>query len=76
MGGLYAILTMAAGQRTRELAIRVALGTREASLRWVVLAEAFRLVAAGRSSAAPPTPLLASRLHKVTRINADYFGDE
>ena len=47
MGGLYAVLTMTVSQRTRELAIRVALGTRETSLRWMVLAEGLPLVAAG-----------------------------
>ena len=53
MGGLYAVLTMAVGQRTRELAIRVAIGAREASVRWMVLAEGLRLVAAGHSSDSP-----------------------
>ena len=42
MGGRYAVLTMAVGQRTRELASRVALGAREASVRWMVLAEGAR----------------------------------
>ena len=37
MGGLYGVLMLAVGQRTRELAIRVALGAREASVRWIVL---------------------------------------
>ena len=64
MGGLYAVLTMAVGQRTRELAIRVALGAREASLRWMVLAEGLRLVAVGAlvglGVAVPLTRLLES----------------
>ena len=48
MGGLYAVLTMVVGQRTRELAIRVALGARETSVRWMVLAEGMWLVRRGR----------------------------
>ena len=50
MGGLYAVLTMAVGQRTRELAIRVALGASEVSLRWMVLAQGLRRRAAERVS--------------------------
>ena len=69
MGGLYAVLTMAVGQRTRELAIRVALGAREASLRWMVLAEGLRLVAVGAlvglAAAVPLTRLLESQLHGI-----------
>ena len=47
MGGLYAVLTTAVSRRTRELAIRVALAAREASLRWMVLAEGLRVAASG-----------------------------
>ena len=69
MGGLYAVLTMAVGQRTRELAIRVALGAREASVRWMVLAEGLRLVAAGAlvglAVAVPLTRLLESQLYGI-----------
>ena len=47
MSRLYGVLTLAIGQRTRELAIRVALGAREASVRWEVLVQGMRLVAIG-----------------------------
>ena len=74
MGGLYAVLTMAVGQRTRELAIRVALGAREISLRWMVLAEGLRLVAAGALVgllvAVPLTRLLESQLYGIASRDA------
>ena len=74
MGGLYAVLTMAVGQRTRELAIRVALGAREVSLRRMVLAEGLRLVAAGALmglvAAVPLTRLLESQLYGVAPHDA------
>jgi predicted permease len=74
MGGLYAVLTMAVGQRTRELAIRVALGAREASLRWMVLAEGLRLVAAGALVGlvvtVPLTRLLESQLYGIAPHDA------
>ena len=74
MGGLYAVLTMVVGQRTRELAIRVALGAREASVRWMVLAEGLRLVAAGAligfAAAVPLMPLLASQLYGIAPHDA------
>ena len=74
MGGLYALLTMAVGQRTRELAIRVALGAREASVRRMVLAEGLRLVAAGTlvgfAAAVLLTPLLASQLYGIAPHDA------
>ena len=65
---------MAVGQRTRELAIRVALGAREVSLRWMVLAEGLRLVAAGALVglvvAVPLTRLLESQLYGVAAHDA------
>ena len=74
MGGLYAVLTMTVSQRTRELAIRVALGAREASLRWMVLAEGPPLVAAGALVglvvAVPLMRLLASQLYGVAPHDA------
>ena len=74
MGGLYAVLTMAVGQRTRELAIRVALGARAVSLRWMVLAEGLRLVAAGALVglvvAVPLTRLLESQLYGIASHDA------
>ena len=74
MGGLYAVLTMAVGQRTRELAIRVALGAREVSLRWMVLAQGLRLVAVGAlvglGVAVPLTRLLESQLYGIAPHDA------
>ena len=74
MGGLYAVLTMVVGQRTRELAIRVALGARETSVRWMVLAEGMRLVAAGAliglAAAVPLMRLLESQLYGIAPHDA------
>ena len=74
MGGLYAVLTMAVGQRTRELAIRVALGAREASVRWMVLAEGLGLVVAGTlvglAAAVPLMRLLESQLYGIVPHDA------
>ena len=83
MGGLYAVLTMAVGQRTRELAIRVALGANEVSLRWMVLAQGLRLVAVGAlvglGVAVPLTRLLEGQLygiapHDVATLAAGLVG--
>ena len=74
MGGLYAVLTMAVAQRTRELAIRVALGASEVSLRWMVLAQGLRLVAVGAlvglGVAVPLTRLLESQLYGIAPHDA------
>ena len=47
MAGLHGVLMMVVVQRTRELAIRVALGARRNRVRWMVLGQGLRLVAAG-----------------------------
>ncbi len=74
MGGLYAVLTMTVGQRTRELAIRMALGAREVSVRRMVLTEGLRLVAVGAlvglAAAVPLTRLLESQLYGIAPHDA------
>lgn len=76
-------MMLAIAQRTRELAIRVALGAREASLRWMVLVHGMRLVAAGAlvglAAAVPLMALLASHLygvapHDVTTLGVSLIG--
>lgn len=45
--GLYGILAYSVSRRTREIGIRMALGSSSGSVLWMVAAEALRLVAAG-----------------------------
>jgi predicted permease len=45
--GLYSLLAFAVSQRTREIAVRVALGARRASVLRMVLSNALKIVAAG-----------------------------
>jgi putative ABC transport system permease protein len=45
--GLYSLLAFSVSQRTREIAVRVALGARRASLLRMVLTNALKIVAAG-----------------------------
>ncbi|MYD85377.1 MAG: FtsX-like permease family protein [Acidobacteria bacterium] len=78
MAGLYGVLTLAVGQRTRELAIRVALGARETSVRRMVLGQGMRLVAAGArvglAAAVPLMRLLASQLYGVAPHDVATLG--
>ena len=78
MAGLYGVLMLAVGQRTRELAIRVALGARETSVRRMVLGQGMRLVAAGAlvglAAAVPLMRLLASQLYGVAPHDAATLG--
>jgi putative ABC transport system permease protein len=50
--GVYGVLAHAARNRTREMGIRIALGARVLQVRWLVVRDRLRLVAAGSSSAA------------------------
>jgi len=45
--GLYGVVAYAAGQRTREFGIRMALGARSNSLLWLVLGQGLKLAVAG-----------------------------
>lgn len=45
--GIYATLASATRQRTREIAVRVALGAKPAEIRWMILAQALAPVGAG-----------------------------
>ena len=78
MAGLYGVLMVAVGQRTRELAIRVALGARETSVRWMVLLQGMRLVAAGAlvglAAAVSLMRLLASQLYGVAPHDITTLG--
>ncbi len=67
--GVYAVVTLASRLRRREYAIRVAIGARGRSVRWMVLRHAALLagtgVAAGLTVAVAGTRVLAGLLHGV-----------
>jgi ABC-type antimicrobial peptide transport system permease subunit len=48
--GLYSLLAFAVSQRTREIAVRVALGARRATLLRMVVANALKIVAVGAAA--------------------------
>ena len=64
--GLYGALADAARRRSRELAIRVALGARRFDVLRLILVEAGRLVAAGSIAGIAGSLLLSQRLSAVT----------
>jgi len=45
--GVYGVLAQTAHRRTRELGVRIALGAQGAELRWLVISQGLKLVAAG-----------------------------
>ena len=78
MAGLHGVLMMVVGQRTRELAIRVALGARQSRVRWIVLGQGLRLVAAGAllgiGGAVPLMSVLGSQLYGIVAHDATTLG--
>ena len=75
MAGLHGVLMMVVGQRTREL---VALGARRSRVRWMVLGQGLRLVAAGAllgmAGAAPLVSVLGSQLYGIAAHDATTLG--
>jgi putative ABC transport system permease protein len=71
--GLYAVISFTVTQRTRELAIRVALGARDAHVRGHVLGDALRLVVVGLviggASAYELSRLVSNRFYGVSGFN-------
>ena len=59
--GLFGVISQWAGQRTREIGVRIALGATAGGVRWMVLRQAFILVVAGVALGVPAS-LLAARL--------------
>jgi predicted permease len=59
--GLYGVVSQWAGQRTREIGVRIALGASHGGVRWLVLRQAFSLVLAGAAVGAPAA-LVTARL--------------
>jgi predicted permease len=57
--GIYGVVTFAVGQRTHEIAVRLALGAKRGSIRRLVLGGAFRVVAASLAVGALAAALLA-----------------
>jgi predicted permease len=77
--GVYGLVAFAAAQRTREMAIRLALGARRGGLLRTVLASAARVIAAGAliglAAAAWLTGLLDALLVDVAAVDAPtYLG--
>jgi predicted permease len=71
--GLYGVISQWAGQRTREIGVRMALGATAEEVRWMVLRQAFLLVAAGMALGLPAavavSRLLRAFLYGVTPMD-------
>ena len=57
--GLYGMMALTVARRTREIGLRMALGARQGALLWMVMKEAFSLVALGLGLGVPCAYLLS-----------------
>jgi predicted permease len=75
--GLYAVVALTSRLRTREYAIRMALGARTGDVRWLVFKQALLIAgvgtAAGLAAAAGGTRILDGLLHGVGTIDRPIF---
>jgi predicted permease len=76
--GLYGIVALSVGQRTREIGIRVALGARSAGIVRLVLRDGVRLIAIGLPlglvTALASVRLLSAYLYGISTTDAVTFG--
>ena len=76
--GVYGVVVYAVGQRTKEIAIRVALGAARRSVVWLVVRQTLVTtltgIAIGLGSAATATRVLASMVYGVTPLDPATFG--
>jgi putative ABC transport system permease protein len=67
--GLYGVMAFTVARRTREIGIRMALGARQADVRWMVIRETLAVTAGGIAAALPAAwwmgRLVASQLYGV-----------
>ena len=67
--GLYGVMAYTVARRTREIGVRMALGARQADVRWMVIRESLAVTAAGIAAALPAAwwmgRLVASQLYGV-----------
>jgi len=61
--GLYGLLAYSVARRTREIGIRMALGSQQRGVRWMIVSRAFRLLFAGMVLGLPAAWLVSQWLH-------------
>lgn len=76
--GIYSTLASATRQRTREIAVRIALGAKPGEIRWMILAQALTPVGAGIAAGLvlvwPLRPLLRGLLFGVSPTDPRVFA--
>jgi ABC-type antimicrobial peptide transport system permease subunit len=63
--GVYGVLAQMTRRRTREMGVRIALGARDAELRWLVISHGLKLVAVGLAVGAMLALVLTRAMQRV-----------